>query len=208
MKKLHDDITAFILSGGKSSRMGTNKSLLKVGNKSLLQRIIEILESIFSEVVISSNELELFELFKKKIIKDIYPDRGPISGIHSALYSTKTEKNFFISCDMPLINKELINYLINFKSDKDIILPKAEGKIQQLCGVYSKKIFPQVDKLINESMKKDSKLKGSIYELQGCVETEIVDVSGLDYYHLDLFFNINTPEDFNYAKRILGEEDK
>lgn len=186
--------------------MGTNKALLIIDGKPLIQRLIELIDSIFSEVVISSNELDLYEEFGKKIIKDTYPGRGPLSGIHSILGFIKTEKFFLISCDMPLINKELINYLINFKSDKYIILPKAEGKIQQLCGIYSKKIFPQVDKLITESMKKDSKLKGSLYELLERVETEIVDVSGLNFYHKDLFFNINTPEDFNYVKRILESE--
>lgn len=183
--------------------MGTNKALLDIDGKSLIERTLELLDSIFSKVVISSNEPELYESFGKKIVKDIYPGRGPLSGIHSAIHSTKTEMNFFISCDMPFIKKDLINYLIKYKSDKAIILPKAEGRIQQLCGIYSKINLPIVNNLLIESIQNDSKLKGSIYELIDRVETEIVDVSKLKFYHKDLFFNINTPEDLNYAKRIL-----
>jgi molybdopterin-guanine dinucleotide biosynthesis protein A len=202
MKK-HDYITAFILSGGKSSRMGTNKALLNIGGRSLIQRIVEILESIFSTVVISSNEPQLYKSLEKKIIKDIYPGRGPLSGIHSTLTYSNTEKNLIISCDIPFINKELINYLCNYNSEKVIILPKAEERTQPLCGIYSKKILPEVELLLKESVQKGSTLKGSIYELVNRVETEIIDVTEMEFYHPDLFFNINTPEDYNYAKRIL-----
>lgn len=208
MKKFRDDITAFILSGGKSSRMGTNKALLKIGDRQLIQRMIELIEPLFSDIVISSNELELYEEFGKKIIRDIYQSRGPLSGIHSALSSVKTEKCFLISCDMPFISSQIINYLINYESEKEIILPKSDGRIQQLCGIYSKKILPKVDKLLTESMRNDTKLKGSIYELLERVETEIVDVSELSFYQKHLFFNINTPEDFYYAKKILESEHK
>jgi molybdopterin-guanine dinucleotide biosynthesis protein A len=206
LKNKRSNITACILSGGKSSRMGVNKSLLDINGTSLIERTLELLDSVFSEVVISSNEEELYEFLGKEIIEDIYPDRGPLSGIHSALYSTKTEMNFFITCDMPFINKELINYLINIKSDKDIVLPKAEGRIQHLSGIYSKKILPTVEKLIRESMREGSQLRGSIYELLDQVETEIVDVSGTNFYHSDLFLNINTHEDYIYAKSIFDKK--
>jgi molybdopterin-guanine dinucleotide biosynthesis protein A len=104
---------------------------------------------------------------------------------------------------MPFINKELINYLCNYKSEKDIILPKTEERIQPLCGIYSKKILREAELLLKESVYKGSAIKGSIYELINRVETEIVDVTKLEFYHSNLFFNINTPEDYSYAKQIL-----
>ena len=136
----------------------------------------------------------------------MYAWSGPLSGIHSALSYLKIEKNFFISCDIPFVSRQIIDYLINYESEKEIILPKAGGRIQQLCGNYSRKILPSIEKLISESMQESFQLKGSMYELLDRVESEIVDVSGLNFYHPDLFFNINTPEDFNYAKRILERE--
>jgi molybdopterin-guanine dinucleotide biosynthesis protein A len=203
LKKLRDDITAFILSGGKSSRMGTNKALLNIDGKSLIQRIVELLDTIIFTIVISSNEPQLYKSLEKKIIKDIYPGRGPLSGIHSVLTYSNTERNLIISCDMPFINKELINYLCNYESDKDIIILKADGRIQPLCGIYSKKVLPIVELHLKESVQKGSALKGSIYELMDRVPTEIIEVDRLDFYSSDLFFNINTPEDYNYAKKIL-----
>ena len=202
MKK-YENITAFILAGGLSSRMGTNKAFLKIGGKSLIQIFIDLLDPLFMEVVISNNEPQRFQFTNTKIIKDVIPGRGPLGGIHSTLQSTTIEKNFLISCDMPFINKELINYLCNYESDKDIILPKADGRIQTLCGIYSKKILPEVELLLKESVQRGSTLKGSIYELLNRVDTEIIDLTSMNFYHPDLFFNINTPEDYNYAKSIF-----
>ena len=188
--------------------MGTNKALLNIGGKSLIQRMVVLLDSIFSTVVISSNEPGLYVPPGKKIIKDIYSSRGPLSGLHSALSYSSTERNFVISCDMPFINKELINYLCKYESDKDIILLKADGRIQPLCGIYSKKILPDVELLLEETAWKDSGLKGSMDELVKRVDPGLVDVTNTSFYHTDLFFNINTPEDYKYAQRILeGERD-
>jgi molybdopterin-guanine dinucleotide biosynthesis protein A len=206
LKKLNTDITAFILSGGKSSRIGTNKTFLEINGKPLIQSLIELLDSIFSDVVISSNEPELYGFTKKKVVRDIFSARGPLSGIHSALQFTKTEKNFFVSCDMPFISKDVIEFLCGYKSEKAILILKADRRIQQLCGIYSKRIFLEVDTLLKESNQKDSQLKGSIFDLLNRVDSEIIDVSGSNFYHPDLFFNINTPDDFDYAKNILEKK--
>lgn len=205
MKK-HENITAFILSGGKSSRIGTNKSFLVIDNKPLIQRLIELLDSIFPEVVISSNEPELYEFLRKKIIKDIFPGRGPLSGIHSALNFTNSARNFIISCDMPFVSSDLINYLINKNSNADILLPKSDGRIQPLCGIYSKSVLPEAESLLIESSNSQSNLKGSVYELLNKMKTEFINVDQLDFYHPNLFMNINTLDDYNLAKRILEKK--
>jgi len=185
--------------------MGINKAFLFIKGQPLILNLIELLDSMFSVVVISSNQPELYEFIKIKVIKDIIPDKGPLSGIHSALQYSNTEKNFILSCDMPLISGEVIDYLCEFKSNKSIVLPKAEGKIQQLCGLYSKCILPEVVNLLNESSKPGSKLKGSIYELIDSVDTEIVDVDAQNFYRPNLFLNINTPEDYKQFKEIIGD---
>ena len=202
MKK-YENISAFILSGGKSSRIGTNKSFLLLDGKPLIQRLTELLDTIFHEVVISSNEPELYDFLGKKIVKDIYPGKGPLSGIHSALNFTSSSRNFIISCDMPFITSELVEYLIGYKSSASVKIPKADGRIQPLCGIYSAKILSEVELLLIESEDKSKGLKGSVYELISRIQPEIIDVTGTNFYHPDLFFNVNTPEDYNYAKSIL-----
>ena len=200
------NIPAFILSGGKSSRIGTNKSFLEINGKPLIQCLTYLLDSIFSEVVISSNEPELFEFLGKKIIKDIFPSRGPVSGIHSALSFTTSEKNFIISCDMPFLSEELIKHLLEYKTNSKILLSKADGRIQPLCGLYSKSVLQEVENLLIESGNPQSNLKGSVYELLSRVKTEFVDVDKLNLYHKNLFLNINTPKDYNLAKKIIEQK--
>jgi len=200
------EITAFILSGGKSSRIGKDKALLSIEGKPLIQKLIELLEPIFSEVVISSNQPELFNFTEKKVIKDSIPDRGPLSGIHSVLKFSDTEKNFIISCDMPFVSVELIDYLCEYKSNKPIVLPKAEGRVHQLCGLYSKSILADVEKLLFESRTSPNKIKGSIFELRDRVPSEIVEVSKLEFYYKDIFFNMNTLDDYEYVKNKFASK--
>lgn len=197
------DISAVILSGGGSSRMGTDKAFLNFGGKSIIERMIDLCDSIFFEVIISSNKPELYQFAKKKVIQDLIPDKGPLSGIHSALHNTNTESIFILSCDMPLVTSELLNYLCDYNTGKQIVLPKAEERIQQLCGVYSKSILTEVENLLSVSQKSVGNLKGSIYELIEKVETEIVEVDRLEFYHPNIFFNVNTPEDYEYLNKMV-----
>lgn len=205
MKK-YENISSFILSGGKSSRIGTNKSFLLFDDKPLIQILTELLDSIFSDVVISSNEPELYGFTKKEIVQDIFSARGPLSGIHAALSSTTSERNFIINCDMPFISKELIVYLNDYKTGSKILLPKADGRIQPLCGIYSKSVLHDVENLLIESSNQQSSLKGSVYELINHIQPEIIDVTKINFYHPDLFLNINTHEDYSYAKSIFDKK--
>jgi len=195
------DITGIILCGGKSSRMLTNKALLKLNVRTVIEIIAETMKSIFSEVLISTNGIDDYKYLNLPLIKDIFTHKGPLAGIHSALKYSSTEKNFIISCDMPLISKEMIKYIASYKSDKKIILPETEGRIQQLCGIYSKSLLPGIEEIILDS-EKDRNIKGSIYDLIERVSADIVNVESLTFYDKNYFLNMNTPEDYEQIKKI------
>ena len=142
---MHNNVTGIILSGGKSKRMGKNKALLKIGDKTIIELIHDKMSEIFKEVIVISNEPELYDFLGTKIYEDIHPGRGPISGIHSGLVNSTTDKNFVISCDMPLVKSELINFLLEVKSEKEVILPENNDYMQTLCGIYNKKRFPLIE---------------------------------------------------------------
>ncbi len=88
----------------KAAGLEQIKLYFKLKAKTLIQRLVDLLDPIFSEVVISSNEPDLYNFTGKKIIQDIFAARGPLAGIHSALKFTDTNKNFIVSCDLPLIS--------------------------------------------------------------------------------------------------------
>lgn len=198
-----ENITGIILCGGKSSRMKMNKAFLKLGNIPIIEIMLQKMKQNFDNLILSSNNTELFAYLNVPIIKDIYLNRGPLAGIHSSLSSSSTEKNFIISCDIPLITVELIKYLSEYNSDKKIILPVLKGRIQQLCGVYSKSILVDVEQILKESQG-NNEVKGSIFNLLERVDAEIVDVSSFSSPGDDIFLNMNTPEDYELIKKIYS----
>jgi len=195
------DITGIILCGGKSTRMQSNKALLKLGDQIVVEIVANKMKSVFSKVLISANNSEDYNFLNLSIIQDEFVNRGPLAGIHAALKSSETESNFIISCDMPLIPSDLIEHIINYKTDKEIVLPSADGKIQQLCGVYSKSVITEIVKIFVQS-ENDKNIKGSVYELIDRVPTEFTDVDNQSFYNENIFHNMNLPDDYEYIKNI------
>jgi molybdenum cofactor guanylyltransferase len=198
---MRNDITGIILCGGRSSRMQTNKALLKLGDKTVIEIVAAKLKSIFNEVLISDNDSKQYDFLNLPVVYDIFIGKGPLSGIHSALKYSSTKNNFIISCDIPLISIELIKYLINLNSEKSILLPKSNGRIQQLCGIYSKSVIYEIENIFKLS-EKDKNIKGSVYELLERASIEFIDVDELNFYYKNIFLNMNSPEDYKLIKNI------
>ncbi|GBD87252.1 putative molybdenum cofactor guanylyltransferase [bacterium BMS3Abin03] len=207
---MYNDITGIILSGGKSSRMGENKSLMKIDGVTVIERVVNLMLSLFSKVILITNSPNDYKFLKLPIYKDIYPYRGPLAGIHSGLYHSTTNINFIISCDIPLMIDEMIKYIIEFNTDKPINICKADGFIQQLVGLYSKSVLPAAEKLLLESTeeesrhKKQTKRKCKVLSLIDVVGAEIIDAEKLQFYKEDIFFNMNKPEDYYRVLKIIS----
>ena len=190
---MYFDITGIILSGGKSSRMGENKSLLKIGNKTIIERIVELMKDIFSENIIITNTPDEYKFLQLPLYEDIYKWKGPLAGIHSGLTYSKTEKNFVISCDTPLMTKEMIQYIVNFQTRKPIVFCRAAGYRQPLIGVYKKQIIIENEKLLSNN---DETTDKSFHHFLKKVNAEIIDPQDLPFYKDELFFNVNSPDDY------------
>jgi molybdopterin-guanine dinucleotide biosynthesis protein A len=211
---MYDDITAVILSGGKSSRMGTNKSFLKIGDKTIIERLRDLLQSMFKDVILITNDPDDYKFLGLPIYEDIFRHRGPLAGIHSGLKHSKTNLNFIISCDLPLMTVEMINYLIDYKTDKLITVAKADGFIQQLAGKYSKECLSPAEKILNEVVNNENrdvvqkKRKCNVLSLMDLVGAEIISVESLPFYNEDLYFNMNHTEDYNLLLNKLSLKEK
>ena len=190
---MYFDITGIILSGGKSSRMGENKSLLKIGNKTIIERIVELMKDIFSENIIITNTPDEYKFLQLPLYEDIYKWKGPLAGIHSGLTYSKTEKNFVISCDTPLMTKEMIQYIVNFQTRKPIVFCRAAGYRQPLIGVYKKQIIIEIEKFLSDN---DETTDKSFHHFLKKVNAEIIDPQDLLFYKDELFFNVNSPDDY------------
>lgn len=204
---MYKNITGIILSGGKSLRMGENKSLLKLGDKTVIENTLLLMQSLFSEVILITNSPDEYQFLDIPMFEDIYRYRGPLAGIHSGLINSQTDDNFIISCDIPLITSEIIKYIVDFKTPHPITVCRADGYVQQLAGKYSKSLLLRIENLLKleEDENRDlnqKKRKCKVHELLNLVGAEIIEAEELDFYNEGLFLNMNRPDDY---KNILSK---
>lgn len=188
-------VTLAILAGGQSSRMNyRNKAFLSYQEKTFVERLIEA-GSDFEEVIIVANTKEAYENFNLQVVSDVYPGKGPLSGIHAALRVAKTSTVLCVACDMPLTSREVLNGLAQISGDYDVLVPEYEGRLQPLCAIYSKKIKNKVE----EQLKKDDfKLQYFIRQLNYQVIREL---PHRPFKSTD-FLNVNTPTDLSELEEM------
>ena len=144
------NITGVVLAGGKSSRMGTDKGFLKLNGKLFIEHIIAALTPFVSEIIIVSNHPE-YDNFKLKRVPDFVENAGPLAGVYSGLLASKTENNLVLSCDIPLINSEILAELVRQIDDvSEIIQIESNGKTMPLISVYNKSCETVFSSLLNQ----------------------------------------------------------
>jgi len=186
-----------ILCGGRSRRMGQNKALLKLGQLTIIEQVANTLSKICSEIIISTNSEEL-NFLPFKIVKDKLTDIGPIAGFHSTLMETSNEHNLIVSCDTPFITTEILEYLYSLRKNYDAVLPVTGDQIQPMTGYFRKSLFQKIE----EEIKTGNRKPINIFENSNLL---LVDVNNqLEVYKDNLFFNINSPEDYEQAKAIYN----
>ena len=207
---MYKDITSIILAGGKSSRMGRNKSFLKVGDKTIIERVRNLLQGIFQNVILITNDPEEYKILGLPMFEDVYKYKGPLAGIHSGLVHSATDINFIISCDIPFMTGKMIKYLVDYRTGKLITIAKADGFVQQLAGKYARVCLNEAENILKEQLEIESRNK--IQEKRRCnvlklidrVGAEIIDAENLSFYKEDLYFNMNKTEDYKSVLQKLG----
>ena len=199
---MYTDITGVILAGGRSRRMGVNKALLEIDGVTVIERMARLLKEIFSEVILITNTPEEYAFLQLKMHPDIYLNKGPLAGIHSALLNSQTEKNFIISCDIPFMTAEVIKDMINIRTAEPVTVVRADGYIQQLAGLYHKKVLPAAEELLSGEY--ESK-KCRVLSLIDKCGAEIIEADTLPSCRKDTFFNMNSREDYEKALSCTDE---
>jgi len=132
------DITAIVLAGGKSSRMGTDKGFIDLNGRSFMARIVETVEPFVNKIIIVSSDPN-YDVFNKKRVVDIIPDSGPLAGIFSGLFYSESEVNLVLSCDVPLINDVVLNALIEgYDAESDVTQLQSNERTMPLIALYKK----------------------------------------------------------------------
>ncbi len=201
-------ISAVLLAGGQSKRMGKDKAFLQLNGKTFLRIIAEKLSIYCDQIIVSGNKekkLYLSQLrgIKSQIdfVKDKNPFTGPLNGIVSCRKKIKNELVFISTCDTPLLNEEIIPYLSGKIDGYDAVIPTVNNKEQFLNTVYKKSALDLGEKLYSKGVR-------SLYEWIN--HLKILKISEKEIKHIDKhiysYWSINRPEDYERIKNLWEEK--
>jgi molybdopterin-guanine dinucleotide biosynthesis protein A len=191
---------AIILSGGKSSRMGTNKALLKINEKTNIERIRDRLKPHFDDIILVTNNSEDYQFLGLKMINDLYPGMGPLAGVHAGLNASDYEVNVIVACDMPFVSGELAEILATKLGNYDAVVPVIHGMQHPLFSVFKKGMAATFENCIRGERLRMKHLLDHVNTLY-VTEKDLPGFNDLEH----IFFNMNNPEEYQDALR--QEED-
>jgi len=199
--------SAIILAGGKSTRMGRPKADLQFAGGSMLDYVVAELTRAFDDLVVAVAEPRLYEWENDtaRSTVDRVPHRGPVAGLEQALRSIEFDRAFVCSCDLPFVNGDLARKLCDLLGTCDAVIPQVDGKLQPLHAAYRKSCARVLRAMRDQNQNR-------LQDIVTFANVRIVpeeEIRALDPDpRLLSFFNVNTPEDFQRAIKLMGERDK
>ncbi len=187
-------LTAIILAGGRSSRMGTPKALLPFDGEPLIVHNVRRLESLFSEIVVVAAPGQHLPPLPARVVHDDVAYQGPVGGIYYGLEAADAEVCFVTSCDSAFASLPLISHLASLAPGSDVVVPRWDGRLQPLFAMYRRTVRPFL-----KAQLATSELR-PVY-LFDKVKTTIVQPEHIRQFDPEgtSFFNMNTPEEYSEA---------
>ena len=202
LKPFTEEVTGVILAGGKSLRFGRNKSFVEINGTRLIERVVHVLKLVFKHIIIITNSPQEYLSLGLPTYEDIIKGLGPIGGIYTGLEAIKDEKGFFVACDMPFINEDLVRYIVGVSYSFDVVVPKIDWRIEPLHALYSKSCLPTIKDLI----------ASNIYQIRKTFQTlhvRYVDETEIKSHDPQMrsFMNINRQNELLDIMKSSGECD-
>ena len=147
-------VTAVILAGGQSSRMGSNKALLPYRGGRFIESIYCQLSGLFENVLLVTNTPEQYTFLGCRTVPDLYPGMGALAGLHAGLSGSRTPHIFAVACDMPCLNDSLIRALLARRHQTDVIIPEGEQGLEPLHAVYGRGCLPAMEHSLRSGRRK------------------------------------------------------
>jgi molybdopterin-guanine dinucleotide biosynthesis protein A len=213
-------VEAFLLAGGKSSRMGRDKALLELSGAPMIQRTADLLTALVAKttLVISAsqsgnpnnandtNDTNPYSNFELPMLVDSWPSFGPLGGIATALANAQSKWCLILACDMPFLTKEWIAFLLGHSTQLeteaprrfDAIVPETKRGLEPLCAIYRASCAPILATALNRGIRKVTDAI-SVLNLHRITETEWCQFSQDE----NLFGNLNTWQDYLEAQQHL-----
>lgn len=188
-------LTVAIMAGGQSSRMGMDKSFVLFEGRPMIEVVIDVMAGLGDETLLITNKPDDYAHLNLPLVGDVYPDHGPLGGIFTAVHAATHFYTLVVACDMPWLNRSLLEYMIGLRKTADVIVPRWEKFPEPLHAIYSKACLGPI-----EAKLKEQRLK--ITGFFGQVGVRFVEREEIEQFDKDgrSFANINSPEDLEEAR--------
>ena len=192
-------VTGVIQAGGKSTRMGGEpKALMELGGKLIIERIVEVLKSVLSDLLIVTNTPELYAFLGLPMVPDVFPDHGSLGGIYTGLKAANGEAAFTVACDMPFLKAEVVRLVISRAGQADVVIPRVGEQYETLHALYAKACLPHMESVLQA---RRFKVVGFFPKVK-VLEIPAAEVACVADPHV-CFMNVNTPDELARARLIV-----
>ena len=187
-------VTAIVLCGGRSTRMGQDKGSLAFGAESMLERVTRILGAISDGVIVAGRRDQ-----RVTTVHDAIEDQGPLAGIAAGLAASTSDLNVVVACDMPLIHAAVLQRMLTLVDDNDACVAMVDGHASALCGVYRSRVADVARALLDSGERR-------VMRLLDQIQTKRVDAAVFRDLDPDLetFISVDTPEKYAAAVARLS----
>ncbi len=194
------EVSGVLLAGGKSRRMGEDKRYLAVGEQTLLERGLEVFQSIFQEVLVVIAQDSPPLRIDARVVRDLVPDCGSLGGLYTGLMQATTPYIFVAACDMPFLNQAVIAQFTSRRATADIVIAKLDGRLHPMHALFSKRCVPALEQMIRaRQLKIQEIVSQSSLRVGHVTEADLrtIDPSGHSFY------NVNAMADLEAARSLL-----
>jgi molybdopterin-guanine dinucleotide biosynthesis protein A len=197
------EVEGFILAGGASSRMGTDKAALKIDEETFVARVRRALSTVAPRVSLVSSR-EGHAAFGLPVVRDLRAGAGALGGLHAALSACRAGWALVVSCDLPFVTTELFARLASFASDEfDAVAPvQADGRPQPLCALYARSACLAACERLLDAGELRPRVLLSEARTRWVAPGELADLRGADNF----FTNVNTREEYERARATMKLE--
>jgi len=194
------EIIGVVLVGGKSRRYGRNKALEVFHGERLIDRQLRKVQALFPEVFVITNELGNYLHLEVTLIRDVIPGLGPLGGIYTGLLFAQGRSVFVTACDMPFLQPAVVEHMVQLSRNNDVVVPEKKEGLEPLHAIYSSRCLPHIKKMLD---------RGKFQVVSFFPAVKVYRLSQEEMQELDphglSFFNINTPDDMDRAKKLFEE---
>jgi molybdopterin-guanine dinucleotide biosynthesis protein A len=196
-------ISAVVLAGGKSTRLGKDKSLLLLDGEPLLARVVRRLSALSDDLIVMTNDPARYEplALPARLVSDERPGVGVLMGLYTGLKVASYSRALAVACDMPFLNLPLLRYMVPLADGYDVVVPQQNGFLEPLHAIYGKNCLPAMLRRLKQGRRQ-------IISFFDDVRVRCVgqaDIDRFDPLHLS-FLNVNTPEDWRRAQALLKSQ--